>query len=330
MQCQAVQTEDSAVHNSLRLFLAGLAIVGMVMASVWAGQPDAAAPAAAKKKIFFIPGPPSHGFGSHQHRAGCALLARLLSENVPTVLAVYLKDGWPKDPAVLDGADAIVLYCDGGSLVTGHLKELDALMAKGVGLACLHYTLDVSKTEPGKRLMEWIGGYYEQGWSVNPSWEADFKTFPDHPVSRGVRPFKIADEWYYHMRFRDEMKGVTPVLTAVPPDSTRRGADGSHSGNPAVRAGLGQAEHVAWVCERPDGGRGFGFTGGHMHWNWGHDQLRKVVLNAIVWIAKAEVPPGGVPSKTLTVDDLLENQEPAKPANFNPEKIRQMIEKFNQ
>jgi len=145
-----------------------------------------------------------------------------------------------------------------------------------------------------------------------------------------VKPFKIADEWYYQMRFREEMKGVTPILTAVPPDSTRRGGDGPHSGNPAVRAGQGTPEHVAWVCDRPDGGRGFGLTGGHTHWNWGHDQLRKVVLNAIVWIAKAEVPPGGVPSKTPTVDDLLENQEPAKPANFDPEKIRQMIDKFNQ
>jgi len=316
----------------ISLLLAGLAVAGMVlMLSPWVMGETAVSPAApaAKKKVVFIPGPPSHGFGAHQHRAGCLLLARLLNENVPAVQAAVLMDGWPKDPAVLDGADAIVLFCDAGGLVTRNLAPLDALMKKGVGLACLHYTLDVPKAEPGQRLLDWIGGYYEQGWSVNPTWEADFTKLPDHPIARGVRPFRIGDEWYYHMRFRESMEGVTPILSAVPPDGTRKGKDGPHSGNAAVRAAVGAAEHVAWARERPDGGRGFGFTGGHTHWNWAHDDLRKLVLNALVWIARAEVPPRGVPSKTPTVDELLANQEPGTPADFKPEKIRQMIERFN-
>jgi type 1 glutamine amidotransferase len=312
--------------------LAGLAVAGvMLMLSPWVMGETAVSPAppAAKKKVVFIPGPPSHGFGAHQHRAGCLLLARLLNENAPAVQAAVLMDGWPKGPAVLDGANAIVLFCDAGGLVTRNLAPLDALMKKGVGLACLHYTLDVPKAESGRRLLDWIGGYYEQGWSVNPTWEADFTKLPDHPIARGVRPFKIGDEWYYHMRFRENMEGVAPILSAVPPDGTRKGKDGPHSGNPAVRAALGAAEHVAWARERPDGGRGFGFTGGHTHWNWAHDDLRKLVLNALVWIARAEVPPGGVPSKTPTVDELLANQEPGTPADFKPEKIRQMIERFS-
>jgi len=39
-------------------------------------------------------------------------------------------------------------------------------------------------------------------WSVNPHWTAKYEKFPDHPISRGVKPFEINDEWYYHMRFR--------------------------------------------------------------------------------------------------------------------------------
>ena len=54
---------------------------------------------------------------------------------------------------------------------------------------------------------------------------------------------------------------------------------------------------MAWARQRPDGGRGFGFTGGHDHWNWGDDDFRKLVLNAIVWTAKLDVPAEGVPSK---------------------------------
>ena len=57
-------------------------------------------------------------------------------------------------------------------------------------------------------------------WSVNPWWTPDFKELPQHDITRGVKPFSINDEWYYHMRFVDGMKGVTPILSAVPPLNT--------------------------------------------------------------------------------------------------------------
>jgi hypothetical protein len=127
------------------------------------------------------------------------------------------------------------------------------------------------------------------------------------------------------MRFRENMQGVTPILSAVPPDSTR-GPDGSHSGNPTVRAQKGMTEHVAWAYQRPEGGRGFGLTGGHDHWNWANPNFRTVVLNAIVWIAGLDVPPGGVPSKTPSMDELLKNQDYPQPKKFDLKKIEAMIE----
>ena len=305
-------------------------LVCMLIIGLAAAAPARAADtaAAAKKKIVFLPGPPSHGYGDHAHPAQCEYLAKLLNENVPAVEAVVLKDGWPKDPAALEGAAAIVVSGDGGGVIPGHLKELDALAQKGAGLVCLHYTVDVAKGEPGNHMLRWIGGYYEQGWSVNPSWTADFKTLPDHPIARGVKPFKIPDEWYYHMRFVEGMKGVTPILSAVPPDSTRKGPDGPHSGNPEVRARIGMPEEVAWAYERPDGGRGFGFTGLHTYWNLAHNGYRTILLNAIVWAAKVEVPPGGVPSKTPTLEELQGFLPPA-PAGWKPDGTKKMIEEFN-
>jgi hypothetical protein len=71
-------------------------------------------------------------------------------------------------------------------------------------------------------------------------------------------------------------------------------------------------QHVAWAYERPDGGRGFGFTGGHNHLNWGHDDQRKLILNAILWVAKVEVPANGVESR-VTEADLMANLDD-KPA----------------
>ena len=67
-----------------------------------------------------------------------------------------------------------------------------------------------------------------------------------------------------------------------------------------------------WATERADGGRGFGFTGGHFHLNWGNDQQWKLMLNALVWLAKAEVPKAGVES-SVTESELMQNLDP-KPA----------------
>ena len=175
-------------------------------------------------------------------------------------------------------------------------------------------------------MKDWIGGYYETFWSVNPFWTAHFTKLPDNPITRGVKPFAIEDEWYYHMRFLDHMEGVTPILTAVPPESTRDGPDGPHSGNPTVRAEKGKAEHVAWARVRPDGGRGFGFTGCHSHWSWASDDFRTIVLNGIAWVAKLNIPPGGVPSKTPTLEALEANQDKPQPKDFDRDKIRKVIE----
>ena len=63
--------------------------------------------------------------------------------------------------------------------------------------------------------------------------------------SEEAGPFEIDDEWYYHMRFREGMEGVTPILTAIPPESTLSRPDGPHSGNPHVRKEAGQPQHWA-------------------------------------------------------------------------------------
>ena len=285
-----------------------------------------------KKKIVLIAGRRSHGYGSHEHKAGCMLLAKALNESGLPVKAFVVTDGWPKDDSILDDAHSIVIYADGGGRhpFNAHLERLDKLMKKGVGLVCIHYGVEVPKGKSGNAFLRWTGGYFETHWSVNPHWTANYKKLPDHPVARGVKPFRINDEWYYHMRFRET--GVTPILTDLPPKSTLRRKDGAHSGNKFVRAEIakGVAQHMAWATQRKDGGRGFGFTGGHFHWNWGHNQFRKLVLNAIVWTAKAKVPSGGVTSKPLTVKDLMGNQDYKPRGNFNPARIQKLLDDWNQ
>jgi type 1 glutamine amidotransferase len=288
-------------------------------------------PMESTKKIVLIAGQPSHGFGGHEHNAGCLLLAKLINENVPGVYATVYQNGWPKDPTALDNADSVVIFCDGGGrhVAMPYLKEMDSLAKKGVGIACLHYGVEIPKGEPGNSMLAWTGGYFETDWSVNPHFEAEFKEFPKHPVANGLKPFAIDDEWYYHMRFQPDMKNVTPILTTIPPDSTRERPDGPHSNNPTVRSRKGMAEHVAWTYERANGGRGFGFTGGHWHWNWASDNFRKVVVNGILWTARMEVPESGFDTPRPTMDELLKNQDFEPDKKFNRQEWEKKIEEWN-
>jgi type 1 glutamine amidotransferase len=266
---------------------------------------------AGDKKIVFIAGNPSHGPGEHEHRAGSLLLKGCL-DKIPGITSIVYSNGWPKEPVAFEDLDAVVIYADGGdghpAIQKDHLERLGQLMRKGVGLGCIHYAVELPKDKGGPQFLQWIGGYFETYWSVNPHWNADFKSLPSHPITRGVKPFKINDEWYFHMRFPENMENVMPILTAVPPDSTRGrpGANDPHGGNPEVQKHKGEAEHVMWAVQRPDGGRGFGFTGAHYHRNWGDENFRKVILNGILWIAKMDVPPEGVQS-SVSSEELAAN-----------------------
>jgi hypothetical protein len=301
--------------------------------------------AADKKNVLLIAGRPSHPAGEHEHNAGIQLLASGLKQGAADLVEVdvSLNGEWPSDERVAK-ADTIVIYSDGGGghPALPHLDQLAKKMAAGTGFVCLHYAVEpayeragwlsadgkpVSPPPPGRsskgkgalEFKDWLGGYFEQHWSVNPHWTADFKVIPDHPASRGVKPFGSNDEWYFNMRFRDGMEGVTPLLSAVAPAETMSRGDGPHSGNPDVKKLVLEEKKpqvVAWAVERKDGGRGFGFTGGHYHAGWANDSQRTLVLNAIVWTAKAEVPAAGVVSK-FTEEELKANQDkkaPRKPA----------------
>ena len=281
------------------------------------------------KKIVFVAGKKSHGWGSHEHNAGCLLMADRLNKaakeaKLPVVTTVY-QNGWPADPTAFDNADTVVAFCDGGGrhYLHAHADEFESIMRRGVGLACIHYGVEVPKGPSGQKFLQWVGGYFETNWSVNPHWTAKFEDLPKHPVTNGVKPFEINDEWYYHMRFAPEMTRVTPLLSALPPMSTLKRKDGPHSGNPDVRKAVEakKPQHVAWAFERGDGkGRGFGFTGGHYHRNWQNDDFRKLVLNAIAWTAHVEVPAEGIKSATPTEEEMDANQDYPKP---KPKKEKQ-------
>ena len=285
---------------------------------------------AVAKKIVFIAGTPSHGYGAHEHFAGCRLLAQSIQQRGFKVECTVLQNGWPADEAILDAADAIVIYADGGGghPAIGHFDKMQTLMDRGVGLTCLHYAVEIPDDKGGPEFLEWLGGYFSLNYSVNPHWTASFDSFPDHPIAQGVAAFSSNDEWYFHMRFNKDASALTPILSAVAPESTMARADGPHSGNPDVRASVakGEPQHLAWAFNRANGGRSFGFTGGHFQWNWSKQPYRQLVGNAIAWTAGLDPASAKAAPEQIPVNELMENQDEAKPANFKLESVEKELQ----
>jgi hypothetical protein len=170
---------------------------------------------AATKKIILIAGKPSHPPGMHEFRAGCLLLQSCLAQ-IPGVTTLVYSNGWPDSVAAFDSADAVVIYADGGgghpAIQADHLQILDGLVKKGIGIGFMHFGVEIPATKGGPEFLKWVGGYYEDHYSVNPMWSPDYQKFPDHPIARGVRPFSNRDEWYFNMRWNEVEKGrVTPI-----------------------------------------------------------------------------------------------------------------------
>jgi type 1 glutamine amidotransferase len=283
----------------------------LLLAALLPGLTHAAEPAKARKKIVLLAGKKSHGpvgNGIHDYGWSVKLLKVMLDRsNVKDHVCVeYHLGGWPSDPATLDDADAILVVSDGRD---GHLyeeaphlasPERVRLVEKQIKRGCGFLTFHFSTFAPNRyadQMLRWSGGFFQwetdgkrQWYSAITTKEAEVQLgSPDHPVSRGLKPFTLREEFYYNIRFPADEKATKPIW--VVPSLGGRKAGGNV---------------VAWARERDDGGRGFGTTCGHFYDNWKHDQFRKLMLNALAWAAKVEVPPGGVEARYCTHAEITE------------------------
>jgi hypothetical protein len=256
-------------------------------------------------KLVFIGDAGTHGpRGNHEFVGGFMLMARALHaaypENVHAV--VHSTKSWPKD---LAHADAIIIGLNHGERAAKD-PEIVKAMERGAGFMAVHFGVEVNKGEAGDNYLKWMGGFYETKWSVNPWWTPEFEPKSAHPTARGLKPFHLRDEWYFHMRFVERLKGVTPILSAVAPTNIVGKETSDRGGNPAVFEAVsqGKPQHMAWAFERVGGGRGFGFTGMHLHANHANDSFRTCLVNGAAWVAGLEIPDQGVPSTTPSEDDL--------------------------
>jgi type 1 glutamine amidotransferase len=269
-------------------------------------------------RIVFLSGGNSHAWGQHKHLAGSRLLVDSLNETAG--MKAELHTEWPS-PEVLAEAAALVIYADGWHAhpANDKLDEVERFMNSGKGLVALHWATGIQAQDPESksqaedpRRAKWrglMGADFEAYHSISTFWQAKFETPSAHAVMRGVRPFALYDECYFHMRECGHDHGkVEPLFPVKPARELVEPGLTPYRGNDAARAALdeGREQYVAWAFPRPGGGRAFGFTGGHFHWTWAHDEVRKMVLNGVVWAAGGEVPASGIVSKTPNAARMLE------------------------
>ena len=224
-------------------------------------------------KVLFIGKQPDHPFATHMYLHTGEMLAECLklSGNVEAVVS----DGWPKDPAALKGVSTVVLYMTPAAefLLDGpHRAEFDALMKRGVGLVTLHWASSVHQKN-FKRLsstwMGYLGGTWVSNVGLHTGKSPLRQLAPDHPISRGWEEHEIHDEYYLNPTIGEK---ATPILRVMAADK------------PVV---------VGWAFERENGGRAFGTTLGHYYRNFQQRPFRRMIVNAILWSAKVEVPQDG-------------------------------------
>ncbi|HRH95971.1 MAG TPA: ThuA domain-containing protein [Prosthecobacter sp.] len=219
--------------------------------------------------------------GHHDYLGGCRLMQALLKQT-PGVEAVLVEKEWPADESVFNGAASVVFYTDGGGkqayLATPEHVALVQKLADGkTGLVNIHQAVEFPP-EFAKQSADWTGGVYN-ALSSRGHWDSVHDKFPEHPITRGVTPWKINDGWLNHLKFPAGMKGITPLVWSG------KEALGSPDG--------GDKDIVSWTFDRASGGRSFNFSGLDAHHAWELDGMRKLVINGILWSAGAEIPADG-------------------------------------
>lgn len=261
------------------------------------------------KNILFIAGDTKHRHGFHEYKAGSILLADALNKSGLPVQTKVHWYGWPEDETIFNDVDACIIYADGGGEFGEKYAFLDRKVKASMGIMFMHYGVHPTKEVAEKYYHKWIGGYYDDAFSVNPSWVADIQTKEGHPVSRGVKELTAYDEFYWNLNFPDpeKCKQCYPLATAVPTEKNMIRYGSSKFWNKQAEEKLGTPQTLLWCSDPEKGARGAGFVGGHYHRNWALDNYRKLILNTIAWVARMDVPQGGVPSQKVTKDMLNQN-----------------------
>lgn len=246
-----------------------------------------------KRVLLIGQGPDGHPPKTHEFMAGTRVLQALLKDvDGLNVSVVNASEPWPDGPDLISKADGVVIFVsEGAKWAQSDARRWEALTklaARGGGVVALHWGIGAKDPKYIAGYRQFIGGVHggpDRKYSVL---ETNVKPAGDHPIARGIEPFRARDEYYHHLKFVQPEGTIDPVLTA---------------------AIDGEDHTVAWAWKRPDGGRSFGFSGLHFHENWEKNPYRRLVAQAVLWTNGLEVPNDGL---KVEIDAEVLKLEPAK------------------
>lgn len=277
--------------------------------------------------ILIVVGPTNHPPGTHEVAAGGRLMKYCLEnmEHKPDVKVEVVYE-WP-DAQLRESATSIVFIGDTFPAnrfpnAPRNLAELNVMMSRGCGIVCVHYATGLLGEDVQHNgdhpLLRWMGGYFAN--RSCPHHESFAKIFSSatiqpaaaqHAIWRGCREFTLNDEPYTNNYFGSKdnqpAANVTVLATSMLPPE-----------NPKTEA-------VSWCVQRSDGGRGFAVVMPHFYRSWKNEDLRRFILNGIVWSANQEIPPAGVrttlPALSTFRPEALE--PPPQPPKVKPTTAQQ-------
>lgn len=232
-----------------------------------------------KKVLLVSSGPDGHPAATHEYAPGLDILAKCLKPVAGVDVTTAKADGpWKEGPELVGRADVVVVFLsEGAKWLSADEKRLAAFRQhakRGGGLVVIHWGMGAKDAEPIEAFVALFGGCHggpDRKYQVveTTALVAD----PKHPITAGIKDFKVREEFYYKLKFPKGEPAVKPVLQAE--------IDGA-------------TETVAWSWARADGGRSFGFSGLHFHDNWKREEYRRLVSQAVLWTAKLAVPEKGL------------------------------------
>jgi type 1 glutamine amidotransferase len=229
-----------------------------------------------RKLLLIGQGPDGHPKNTHEYLAGLRVLAHCLKKVDGVDVTTVRADGaWKEGPELIDRSDAVVLFLAEGArwmdIEPKRRAALQRLAKRGGGLVVLHWAMGTREAKHISTCLQLLGGCHggpDRKYKILTTTAKVAK----HPITAGVKDFRVKEEWFYRLKFT-EAAGVVPL----------------------VRVTIdGREETVAWAWQRPGGGRSFGFSGLHFHDNWKLPEYRRLMTQATVWALELPVPAEGL------------------------------------
>lgn len=221
-----------------------------------------------KQVLFLAQSPDGHPPQTHEYLPGLERLAGLLADDDRLAVRVVNADEpWTEGPQLLADADGAVLFLSEGArwcqADPRRYEALSRLAARGGGLVGIHWAIGTKRAEPITPFLKLFGGCHGGPDRKYKVVDTELHVVdPSHPIARGLKDFRVRDEFYYQLKFFSPREAIQPILQAE------------------IDSG---PQTVCWAFERPDGGRSFGFSGLHFHDNWQRPEYRTLLSQAVLW-----------------------------------------------